>query len=157
MAIIMAVAIIFPPSIALAKDNNNSNEPQVELRAGPTIYKKNVRVSYEYGNYRRVSNDVVVRSGQKASISANRSETFKTEVSGSIAGLGISTSDSQKSELGYTLSTSTAGTWYLAFRPRYKVERGTRVYVHGMDGSVSENSYVVKTPIAGGQYALLRR
>lgn len=137
-------------------NSTNAFAAEEALRMGPTIYKKNVRTTSEWGSFKRVGNNMTVRKGENHTFTVTQKVTFSTSVTGTIDGLGISTSSSVSSEIGYNLSTSNPGTWYLAFRPKYKVEKGTRVYVSGVDSTkVIENSYTVKKPIYG-EYKLIK-
>ncbi len=133
----------------------NENQGVITPNAGPIIYKTNVRTYEEWGPNRRVLNNVTIRSGQSTSISSNNSVSFSRTISGSVSGISISAAKTISSRVGYTLSTSTSGTWYMVFRPRYKVETGIRNYQPGHGGPVQKNSYTVKVPIYGS-YSLVR-
>lgn len=156
---IMASTFISPVSVFADElkeiDYKFMDETKPARAGGVTVYKKNVSYSYEYGSYNRVSDNVYVGKGETGTISANRSVTFSTQVSGNISGLGISASTTVTSTLGYTLSSQNEGTWYLATKPYYKVERGTRVYVNNTTGAKTETNYTVKVP-QYCTYALLK-
>lgn len=147
---IMASTFISPVSVFADElkeiDYKFMDETKPARAGGVTVYKKNVSYSYEYGYYNRVSSNVYVGRGETCTISADRSVTFSTQVSGNISGLGISTSTTVTSTLGYPLSTSNVGTWYLAAQPYYKVERGIAVYVNNTTGHKTETAYTVKIP-----------
>ncbi|ODV54468.1 hypothetical protein [Lysinibacillus fusiformis] len=84
------------------------------------------------------------------SITATKSVTFGTDVSGAIDGLGISTSKSITSSIGYTLNADPNKTVYMGYRVYYKVETGTREYYDLVTGKVlKSNSYTVKVPQYG--------
>lgn len=137
-------------------NSTNAFAAEEALRMGPTIYKKNVRTTSEWGSFKRVGNNMTVRKGETHTFTVTQTVTFGTTVIGTIDGLGINTSSSISSTLGHSISTSNPGTWYLAFRVKYNVEKGTRVYVSGVDSTkVIENSYTVKKPIYG-EYKLIK-
>ncbi|QYY44759.1 hypothetical protein ACKE5C_19235 (plasmid) [Aneurinibacillus thermoaerophilus] len=116
--------------------------------------KRDVKTYETWSDYKRVS-DNLVTGGAGGSISANQSVTFTTTVSGNIAGLGISTSGSISSSVGYTLNVPPNKRVYMGYRVRYSVEEGTNCLVDIVTGKVlSSSKYVVKRPIYG-EYALL--
>ncbi len=117
--------------------------------------KTNVKISYQWSGYKRVSDNLKTTSAG-GSISANKGVTFGTEVSGNIYQLGISTGVSLSSEKNYTLNVGANQSVYMGYRVKYKVETGTREMYDMVTGRViSSNKYTVKTPIHG-EYALLR-
>lgn len=116
--------------------------------------KTNVTTSYEWSPYKRVS-DNIITDENGGSISANKSVTFGTEVTGSIDSLDISKNASITSEVGYTLNVGSNKRVYMGYRARYTVEKGTRECYDIVTGEViSSNSYTVKTPIFG-EYKLI--
>lgn len=117
--------------------------------------KVNVSYSYEWSGYRRVSDNLDTRNSSGGSITSNRTTTFTTAVSGSIAGLGINTSASVSSQVGYTMNVGPGKLVYLGYKVYYKVEKGTRQTYDSLTGQViSSNAYTVKVP-QYGTYALL--
>ncbi len=116
--------------------------------------KVNVTTSSEWSSYKRVSDNVVTGS-EGGSISANKSVTFGTEVSGSIHDLGISTNASVSSSVGYSLNVPANSRVYLGYRVKYKVEKGTREHYDIVTGKVLDsNKYTVKKPLYG-EYKLI--
>ncbi|CUM80041.1 hypothetical protein GMB34_00595 [Turicibacter sanguinis] len=116
--------------------------------------KTNVKTSYQWSSYKRVS-DNLKTGPEGGSISANKSVSFGTEVSGNISQLGIATNISLSSSKEYTLNVGANKRVYMAYRVKYKVETGTREMYDMVTGRViSSNTYTVKTP-QYGEYALL--
>jgi len=114
----------------------------------------NRRWHREWSQFDRVSNNILTGSNG-GSITSTNSTTFNTQVSGSISGLGISTSTSVSSSLGYTLNVGPNRRVYMGFRVRYEVETGTREIVCMHTGRVlSSNSYTVRVPLYG-EFALI--
>lgn len=135
--------------------NLNNRQPEIEVRSygGTRVQKSNVRITHEWSGYRAVSHTVKASSAG-ASISTNRTTTFKTDVSGDISKINISLGGSISSTVGYTIQIPPGKTAYLGFRVLYKVERGTRTETF-YDGKVyKKTNYVVKTPIRG-EYSLI--
>lgn len=132
------------------------NDDLITPSAGQTIYKTNVRYATEKGAFRRVSNYVTNSKGQSISISSNDTVSYSRVISGSVYGISVSSNKTISSSTGYTINTSSPGTWYLAVRPTYKVEYGTRNVQSGHSGAVSKNSYRVAVPVSL-EYRLLKR
>lgn len=143
--------ILFATPVSYA----NEIEPEINLFAGPIVYKTNVTTYETWSNYSRVSDNIKVNNGQTGSIMSSNSTSFSRVISGTTEGLTIATNKTITSTIGYTLSTSTPGTWYMAFRVRYMVETGTRNYQPGNGGPVRTNTYTVKVPLYG-QYTLIK-
>ncbi|HEX6593795.1 MAG TPA: hypothetical protein VF095_04310 [Bacillota bacterium] len=116
--------------------------------------KEKVKNYYSWSGYKRVSDNI--RTGKKGgSITANRSVTFKTSVTGTIAGLGISTGGSVSSSIGYKLNVGANKRVYLGYRVRYKVEEGINHYYDVVTGkTIWKKRYVVKRPLYG-EYKLI--
>jgi hypothetical protein len=113
--------------------------------------KKNVRYSTETSNYRRVSDDVNTYGAASGTITANRTTTFNTAVSGSVQGLNINTGVSVSSSKSYSLTVGPNRNVYLGYRVVYDVEKGTRETYDVVTGRViSTNTYTVKKPRHGG-------
>ncbi|MFG3435385.1 hypothetical protein [Lysinibacillus fusiformis] len=111
--------------------------------------KVNVKTFNEWSGYKRASDNITTGEGG-GSITATKSVTFGTDVSGAIDGLGISTSKSITSSIGYTLNADPNKTVYMGYRVYYKVETGTREYYDLVTGKVlKSNSYTVKVPQYG--------
>lgn len=111
--------------------------------------KVNVKTYNEWSDYKRASDNITTGKGG-GSITATKSVTFGTDVSGAIDGLGISTSKSITSSIGYTLNADPNKTVYMGYRVYYKVETGTREYYDLVTGKVlKSNSYTVKVPQHG--------
>ena len=68
------------------------------------------------GTYARVSDNVKISTGQSMTISSDRTVSFSRTISGTTSGLTIAANQTISSRKGYALQTSTAGTWYLAYR-----------------------------------------
>jgi hypothetical protein len=118
--------------------------------------KKNVTYSEEFSNYSRVSDNLnTYGASSGGSITSTKSVSFTANVTGSIAGLGISLGGTLTSQIGYTLNVKPNKVVYMGYRVRYKVEKGFREYYDTVTGNIiSSNNYVVKIPISG-EYALL--
>ena len=166
LALVLSFSIIFTLDVSEASTINNTSTTNIEISPGSSeispmfvndfrTRKVNVSTTYEWSNYRRVSDNLNTYGSTGGSISANRSTTFGVEVSGTIAGLGISTSGSVSSQIGYTLNAGPNQAVYMGFRTRYEVERGTREVYDIVTGRVSSrNTYTVKRPMYG-EYKLL--
>lgn len=109
--------------------------------------KRNVKRSVEWGAYYKVSG--IVHTGKYGgSITATKSETFGVSVSGSIYGLGISTSKSITTGIGHTINIGPYKRAYMAVRTKYKMERGIRVVKDSeLRTTISTNKYTVAVPI----------
>ena len=69
------------------------------------------------GTYARVSDNVKISTGQSMTISSDRTVSYSRTISGTTSGLTIAANQTISSRKGYdALQTSTAGTWYLAYR-----------------------------------------
>lgn len=116
--------------------------------------KKNVKKSESWSYYKRVSDNVITKNNT-ASIRADKSVTFKTDVSGDIGGLNISVGASKSSAIGYTLNVPKNSRVYLGYRVRYAVETGTNQRIDIVTGKVmSSKKYTVKVP-KYGEYKLI--
>ena len=108
----------------------------------------------KWTSYKRVSNNVKVPP-KGATITQSKQLTFGVTVSGSIYGLGLSTSASVSTENSYSLNGTPRKTQYLGFRVKYKVEKGVRyVYNQNTNKVVDKNNYTYKKPMYG-EYALI--
>ncbi|QWF76289.1 hypothetical protein KFF76_09160 [Bacillus subtilis] len=115
--------------------------------------KMNVKTYKSWSSFKRVSDNIATGS-KGGSITANKTVTFTTTVSGSISGLGISTAGSVASSKGYTLNVGANKRVYMAYRVRYNVEEGYNCRKDIVTGKcVSKKKYVVKKPMYG-EYAL---
>ncbi|MED4648373.1 hypothetical protein P9293_13320 [Bacillus inaquosorum] len=115
--------------------------------------KMNVKTYKSWSSFKRVSDNIATGS-KGGSITANKTVTFTTTVSGSISGLGISTAGSVASSKGYTLNVGANKRVYMAYRVRYNVEEGYNCLKDIVTGKcVSKKKYVVKKPMYG-EYAL---
>jgi|GEM_PF-5702901 len=117
------------------------------------ITQINVRVTEEWSPWQRVSNNLSTGSQGGGSISATQNVTWSTQTSGSIQGLGISTSRSVQSGTGYTLNVGPNRRVYMAHRARYQVTTGTRVVFTPGTGRTTYNDFTVRTPLFG-EFAL---
>ncbi|MBU2661430.1 hypothetical protein [Bacillus cabrialesii] len=115
--------------------------------------KMNVKTYKSWSSFKRVSDNIATGS-KGGSITANKTVTFTTTVSGTISGLGISTAGSVASSKGYTLNVGANKRVYMAYRVRYNVEEGYNCRKDIVTGKcVSKKKYVVKKPMYG-EYAL---
>lgn len=90
-----------------------------------------------------------------ATITQSKQLTFGVTVSGSIYGLGLSTSASVSTENSYSLNGTPRKTQYLGFRVKYKVEKGVRyVYNQNTNKVVDKNNCTYKKPMYD-EYALI--
>ncbi|XAO97493.1 hypothetical protein ABBS62_08565 [Bacillus subtilis subsp. subtilis] len=106
--------------------------------------KMNVKTYKSWSSFKRVSDNIATGS-KGGSITANKTVTFTTTVSGSISGLGISTAGSVASSKGYTLNVGANKRVYMAYRVRYNVEEGYNCRKDIVTGKcVSKKKYVVK-------------
>lgn len=171
LSICLTICIVQPFSSAMAKEEQNDNRllpEKVIVNAAESSKenpkrminpvrnrKKNVKTYETWSSYKRVSDNV--KFGKKGgTISADRTVSFSVEVSGNISGLGISTSGSISSKIGYTLNADPNTTSYLGYKVRYKVEKGINEFYDSSNGRViSRNEYTVKKPLYG-QYALIK-
>lgn len=114
----------------------------------PTIVRKsNVKTYTEYSAWKTVSG--TVNTGKYGgSITSGRSHTFTVIFSGTISGLGISTSYSFSTDVGHTINVGPNKKAYMEVRVKYKVETGRReLYDTELNRVISSNNYTVKTPI----------
>lgn len=112
--------------------------------------KKNVTYSESWSGYTRISDNLNTYNSAGGSITATKTASFGVTVSGSIEGLGISTSKILTSTKSYTLSVPKDKIVYMGYRVKYKVETGTREYYDLTTGKIiSSNQYTVKTPLEG--------
>lgn len=167
LSICLIICIVQPSSLALAKEERSDNtvlpkntiinaaENSKRMINPVRNRKKNVKTYETWSSYKRVSDNV--KFGKKGgSISADRTVTFSVVVSGNISGLGISTSGSVSSKIGYTLNADPNTTSYLGYKVRYKVEEGINEFYDSTNGRViASNKYTVKKPLYG-QYALIK-
>lgn len=132
----------------------DTSEPAPNFVNDYRYRKVNVTTSHEWSPYKRVSDNIQTGS-EGGSISASKSVTFGTDVSGEIAGLDISTNASISSEVGYTLNVGANKRVYMGYRVYYEVEKGTREYYDIVTGEViKSNPYTVKVP-QYGEYKLI--
>lgn len=142
------------PSDALTGNYAGPSEAEPRFINDFRYRKTNVTTSNEWSAYKRVSDNLVTDS-EGGSISASKSVTFGTEVSGDITGINISTSASITSEIGYTLNVGANKRVYMGYRVYYAVEKGTRELYDVVTGEVlRSNSYTVKVP-QYGEYKLI--
>lgn len=140
-------------NLVILPDSNQSNTST--RMVNPIRYrKKSVSTYQEWSGYRRVSDNL--KTGAKGgSISANKTTTFTTLISGSISGISVNTSGSITNSRGYTLNVGANKRVYLGYRTRYAVETGKREKYDLETGKVySTDSYTVKRPLYG-EYALI--
>ncbi|KZN95405.1 hypothetical protein [Aeribacillus pallidus] len=150
-----SVGATTPAPVSTSTSIESANEIKTNFVNPYRNRKKNVRISYEWSPYKRVSDNLNTYGSSGGSLTSNRTVTFKTDVSGSIQGLGISTGASVSSSIGYTLNVPKNRTVYMGYRVYYKVERGTNETYDVVTGKViRSNSYTVKTPLYG-QYGLV--
>lgn len=135
---------------------NTSSENISTYMINPIRYrKKNVTHTTGWSSYKRVSDNLKTGSSG-GSITANKSVTFNTSVTGSISGLTISTNSSVSSSKSYTLSVGKNQRVYIGYRTYYKIEKGVREQYDLETGKVySKNNYTVKKP-QYGEYALIK-
>lgn len=140
----------------LQTPENTSSENISTYMINPIRYrKKNVTHTTGWSPYKRVSDNLKTGSSG-GSITANKSVTFNTSVTGSIYGLTISTNSSVSSSKSYTLSVGKNQRVYIGYRTYYKIEKGVREQYDLETGKVySKNNYTVKKP-QYGEYALIK-
>ncbi|MCY7901774.1 hypothetical protein [Bacillus inaquosorum] len=133
--------------------NSGGGEFTAQFVNGFRNVKMNVKTYKSWSSFKRVSDNIATGS-KGGSITANKTVTFTTTVSGSISGLGISTAGSVASSKGYTLNVGANKRVYMAYRVRYNVEEGYNCLKDIVTGKcVSKKKYVVKKPMYG-EYAL---
>lgn len=158
LALLLSLSMLFDFNTPKASAMSASKETELVSPAFVNDFryrKKNVTTSYEWSAYRRVSDNINTNGTSGGSISANKLTTFAVTVSGSIDGLGLSTTKTVSNSIGYTLSVGANRVVYLGYKAYYKVEKGTREYYDTVTGKViSSNSYTIKYP-QYGQYALI--
>ncbi len=116
--------------------------------------KVRVKRYNQWSPFERVSNNI--HTGRKGgSITSTKQVSFGTSISGSIAGLGISTGASITSMNGYTLNVGANKRVYMGYRVYYRVETGINQYYDITNGRViRSNRYTVKVP-QYGEYILI--
>lgn len=150
MLIVMFVFLAMPNEVSAAEQTKFETQFVNDFRH----VKKNVKRYESWSGYKRVSDNLVTGKAG-GSITSNRSVTFSTNVSGDISGLGISTSGSISSSIGYTLNAGANKRVYMGYRVRYRVEEGYNCIVDVATGrTISKKKYVVKRPIYG-EYKLI--
>jgi hypothetical protein len=107
-----------------------------------------VKITNEYGSWKRTSSILNTSKTKGGTLSVNESHTISGSVSGNISGIvTIGT--------GASITTSSTKTWsigknkrcYAECRAEFKVERGTRKKINMNTGKVvSTNKYTVKKP-----------
>lgn len=141
------VTLVTNYNVEYFKTNSNNISPEF---VNPYRYRKiKEDVTYEWSPFRRVSSNLNTYNSGGGSIKANRKTTFGVSVSGNIFGLGISTSGSISSQIGYTLNVPKNRRVYMGYRVRYKVEKGIREVRDVVTGKKTTNKYTVKTPLYG--------
>lgn len=135
--------------------------PEGDQTVSPTFindfrYRKtNVKTTYGWSSYKRISDNLNTYGSNGGSLTANTTATFGVTVSGSIDGLGISTTKTISSAKNYTLNVAADRKVYMGYRVYQKIETGTREYYDVVTGKViRSNSYTVKTP-QYGEYKLI--
>lgn len=163
--------VAFPLNVSKAAELDNSDTNVIEQTTEDQITeeqitspyfindfrsrKKNVSYSESWSGYKRISDDLNTNNSSGGTLTATTTASFGVTVSGSIEGLGISTSTTLTSAKSYSLSVPKNKIVYMGYRVLYKVETGTREYYDLVTGKViSSNKYTVKTPIKG-EYKLI--
>lgn len=152
-AVIFALAVSFTllvtPNTASAANVSTSGEVKPYFVNDFRNVKKNVKTYEAWSSYKRVSDNLV--TGKKnGSISSNRSVTIKTDVSGEIVGLGISTGAQVTSDIGYRLTVGPNESVYMGYSAKYKVEEGENHWVDIVTGkTIKKSTYKVKKPMYG--------
>ena len=139
-------------STAMDYMNDNVVVPYQSGNGYQYILKEVTDTYYEYSEYKKIS-DTIVTGSQGGSISSSYTKSFGASVSGEIDGLKFDLNHEVSSKVGYTLNVDPNSKAYLAYRVKYKVEKGVRkVYSE----TYTENKYTVKTPIPGSaEYKLI--
>lgn len=107
--------------------------------------KKNVKKTTEYGAFKRQTDTLIAQKDQSINGSKTVDILFKGSISGEIKGLNISLSVDYRyaQTINYTIPKGKKG--YLAVRPVYSVERGTREIYNAENGKIlGKNQYTVK-------------
>lgn len=164
LVLITLVAFLFPASVfamdyvdenlveqVIDENQNNDIAPQIM----DVAYRKtNVTTYTEWSEYERVS-DNACPVGSNGSISSNRTVTFRVDIKGAISGIDVISGGSITSAKNYTLPVDAGKCGYMAFRVKYKVEKGVRELYDMVTGEViSKNDYIVKVP-QYGSYKIL--
>ncbi|WLR44433.1 hypothetical protein LC087_18800 (plasmid) [Bacillus carboniphilus] len=157
LTIAIAFGILVSPSNASAeklivdKPNNGATTNMIGHQIG---YKKsNVKTTYSWSSYKRVS-DNLKTSSKGGSLTANKSVSFSTQLSGAWRFLNLSLGGSVSSSKGYTLNVGPNKRVYMGYRVRYKTETGYRITYDKMTGrQYSKKKYTFKKPLHG-EYAL---
>ncbi len=144
----------------LEKPVNFGVELQVSNEVNPAFVnpyrysKENVKTSYSWSSYKRVSDNI--KTGSKGgSITATKTVSFKTEISGPVYGIDVGVGRTESSTKGYKLNADPNSTSYMGYRVRYKVEKGTHVRTDVVTGAKVKRKYTVKTP-RYGEYKLIK-
>ncbi|WP_394019604.1 hypothetical protein [Anaerococcus cruorum] len=140
------------PSVASLNKNDNLIVPYQSGNGYNYVQKKVTSTYYEYSEYKKIS-DILVTDSHGGSISSSNTASFEAKVSGNIYGLNFNLNGKVSNQVGYTLNVKPNSKAYLAYRVKYKVEKGVRK-VYG--DTYSENKYTVKTPVPGSaEYKLI--
>lgn len=117
--------------------------------------KVNVKNSYEWSPYKRVSDNLVTKPGEKANVVVNRQVSFGVDVSGDISNLSFNLNRTVSNSRSYSLEVGPNRRVYLGYRAHYTIETGTKEMYDIVTGKVVKRSnYTVKTPDYG-EYGLI--
>lgn len=155
-------------SIKRLEDNNlintsellkidDDNLVETSLIMPTYIKKRNVKNSKEWSGAKRIS-DNVYTTNHTGNITANKSVTFNTTVSGSIKKwLNISIGGSKSSSKSYSMTVPEYSRVYLGYRVKYDVEKGEACNAHLiLRYCITDwGEYTIKKP-KEGEYLLVK-
>lgn len=156
--LLICTSLIFPTVTYASEEENLSSNTMDDINDNVIVpyqsgngyqyvQKEVTDTYYEYSGYKKIS-EIVDTDSQGGSISSSNTTSFEAKVSGDIYGLNFNLNTKVSSQVGYELNVAPNSKAYLAYRVKYKVEKGVRK-VYG--DTYSENKYTIKTPIPGSE------
>ena len=139
----------------ISEENLQTSDEVNPAFVNPYRYsKENVKISYAWSPYKRVSDNITTGS-KGGSITATKSVSFKGEVSGSYYGISLDLGKTQTSSKGYRLNADPNSTSYMGYRVWQKIETGTHVRTDVVTGAKVKKKYTAKAP-QYGDYKLIK-
>lgn len=104
-------------------DEGYVTSEDIMVRYPLSIRKVNVKVTTEYSDYTRISDDL--KTGPAGgTIVANKTITLSGGTTGNVSGISVQSGKSTSSSIGYSLNVGGNKTAYIGYRAVYRVERG---------------------------------
>lgn len=156
--LLICTSLIFPTVTYASEEENLSSNTMDDINDNVIVpyqsgngyqyvQKEVTDTYYEYSEYKKIS-EIVDTDSQGGTISSSYTNSFGASVTGNIKGLKINLKGENSNKVGYTLNVAPNSKAYLAYRVKYKVEKGVRK-VYG--DTYSENKYTIKTPSPGSE------